>query len=79
MLGDAQDEAERIDGGGGEDLLDPSPDGVIQKEKGKFFRRSLPIPSMQSQRAVAERAVKRAKDVLGTALDDLGLTRPPVS
>ena len=79
MLGDAQDEAERIDGGGGEDLLDPSPDGVIQKEKGKFFRRSLPIPSMQSQRAVVERAVKRAKDVLGTALDDLGLTRPPVS
>lgn len=34
---------------------------------------------MQSQRAVAERAVKRAKDALGTALDDLGLTRPPVS
>ncbi|CBN79076.1 Digalactosyldiacylglycerol synthase, family GT4 [Ectocarpus siliculosus] len=64
-----------------------------QREKAAFFRRSLPLPSIQSQRAVAERAVrrakaaqravaertvKRAKVALGTAFDDLGLTRPPV-
>lgn len=68
-----EDGAERVDGGGVEDE-----DGASQREKGKFFRRPLPIPSMQSQRAVAERAVKRAKYALGTAMDDLGLTPPPV-
>ena len=67
----------------------------LQKERNPFFRRSLPLPlpSLQAQRAVAERAVKRAKTAqravaqrtvkrakvaLGTAMDDLGLTRPPV-
>ncbi|CAM9439961.1 unnamed protein product [Ectocarpus sp. 4 AP-2014] len=64
-----------------------------QREKSAFFRRSLPLPSIQSQRAVAEtavrkakaaqravaeRTVKKAKVALGTAFDDLGLTRPPV-
>eukprot|EP00752_Nemacystus_decipiens_P002053 g1966.t1 len=66
-----------------------------QKDRTAFFRRSLPLPlpSLQAQRAAAERAVKRAKTAqravaqrtvkrakvaLGTAMDDLGLTRPPV-
>lgn len=49
-----------------------------QRDRASFFKNSLPLPSIQSQRAVAERAVKRAKDVLGSAMDDLGLTRPPV-
>ena len=74
-----EDGAERVDGGGGGGGGGGDEDGVSQREKGKFFRRPLPIPSMQSQRAVAERAVKRAKDALGTAMDDLGLTPPPVS
>lgn len=49
--------------------------GAGQQKRGMFLRRSL--PSMQS----AERAVRRAKDALGTAMDDLnlGLTPPPVS
>lgn len=43
------------------------------KKSGMFLRRSF--PSIQS----AERVVKRAKDALGTVMDDVGLTQPPVS
>lgn len=42
-------------------------------QRAMLLRRSL--ASVQS----AERAMRRAKDALGTAMDDLGLTRPPVS
>lgn len=49
--------------------------GSGQQKRGMFLRRSLPsLPS-------AERVVRRAKDALGTAMDDLnlGLTPPPAS